>query len=101
MTSNFKTTASLLVPLAMGAMACGASAQTSVTLYGRLDGGVYHQSRSGPAAHSVTLSSDTSYFGFRGQEDLGGGLSAVFKMESQFDVSSGAPGAMAIAPAKQ
>ncbi|WP_198969653.1 porin [Xylophilus sp. ASV27] len=77
------------IALALAAAAGAASAQSSVTLYGRVDGAVYYQSRANPGAHSVTLSSDTSYFGFRGQEDLGGGLSALFKLESQFDVSTG------------
>ncbi len=79
--------------VAMGALvACSTSAlaQSSVTLYGRVDGGIYAQSRSQPGAKQWSISSDTSYFGFRGQEDLGGGLSAIFKMESQFDVSTGA-----------
>ncbi len=81
--------------LALGALlACASSAfaQSSVTLYGRADAGVYHQSRSHPGANQWTLSSDTSYFGLRGQEDLGGGLSATFKLEGQVDLSSGASG---------
>ena len=74
----------------LGASALGAGAQTSVTLYGRVDGAIYAQSRSQPGASQVSLSSDTSHFGFRGREDLGGGRSAIFKLESQFDMSSGA-----------
>lgn len=79
--------------IALGALlACGSAAfaQSGVTLYGRADVGLYHQSRSNPGAKQWTLSSDTSYFGLRGQEDLGGGLSATFKLESQVDLSSGA-----------
>ena len=82
--------AALTVLAASATWASPATAQTSVTLYGRVDGAIYAQSRSQPGAHQVTLSSDTSHFGFRGREDLGGGLSAVFKLESQFDMSSGA-----------
>ncbi|MEG1770644.1 MAG: porin, partial [Comamonas sp.] len=79
--------------IALGALlACctAAFAQSGVTLYGRADAGVYHQSRSNPGANQWSLSSDTSYFGLRGNEDLGGGLSATFKLESQVDLSSGA-----------
>jgi len=82
---------------ALGALlACCASAcaQSGVTIYGRADAGVYHQSRSQPGSNQWTLSSDTSYFGLRGLEDLGGGLSAIFKLESQLDLSSGASGAV-------
>ncbi|MCT9810703.1 porin [Acidovorax sp. Be4] len=79
--------------LALGALlsCCAAAcAQSSVTLYGRADAALYSQSRSHPGSNQWTLSSDTSYFGLRGQEDLGGGLSATFKLESQLDLSSGA-----------
>lgn len=75
---------------AMLASATSALAQSSVTIYGRADAGAYYQSRSNPGANQWTLSSDTSYFGLRGSEDLGGGLSATFKLESQVDLSSGA-----------
>ena len=82
---------------ALGALlACcaGAYAQSGVTIYGRADAGAYYQSRSQPGSNQWTLSSDTSYFGLRGVEDLGGGLSATFKLESQLDLSSGASGAV-------
>jgi predicted porin len=72
-----------------------ALAQSNVTLYGRADTGIYYQSRSNPSANQWSLSSDTSYFGLRGQEDLGGGLSTVFKLESQVDLSTGTPNATA------
>jgi len=78
--------------VALGALlagSCTAFAQSGVTLYGRADAGVFYQSRSNPGANQWTVSSDTSYFGLRGQEDLGGGLSATFKLESQLDLSSG------------
>jgi GBP family porin len=75
----------------LGALA--AHAQSTVTLYGRLDASVNSLRFSGPNATSrSTLSSDTSYWGLRGSEDLGGGNSAYFKMESQFQVDTGAQG---------
>jgi predicted porin len=95
MKSCNKTTVKVVFPLALAVAATAAGAQTTITLYGRVDGAVYYQSRTNPGARSWAVSSDTSYFGFRGQEDLGGGLSTIFKMESQFDVSTGSPSATA------
>jgi predicted porin len=60
-----------------------------VTLYGRVDVGVYHQSGFGNSG----VGEDhyhTSRLGVRGAEDLGGGLSAVFKLENRFLARSGA-----------
>ncbi len=73
--------------------AASAQAQSTVTLYGRLDLSINALRFSGPNAASVrTLSSDTSYWGLRGAEDLGGGYSAFFKLESQFQADTGLPG---------
>ncbi len=69
-----------------------AFAQSSVTIYGIADSGLVYES--GGAAGSVThLSSGIasgSRIGFRGKEDIGGGLSANFVMESGFDIGTGA-----------
>lgn len=71
----------------------GAHAQSNATLYGRLDVSVNALRFSGPNATSVrTVSSDTSYWGLRGVEDLGGGNSAYFKLESQFQADTGVQG---------
>jgi predicted porin len=73
---------------------CGAaSAQSSVTLFGVIDAGIARISASG--AHSIGLASggsSTSRLGFRGTEDLGGGLAASFWLEGQLnnDTGSGA-----------
>jgi predicted porin len=70
----------------------GAMAQTNVLVYGLLDVGVVRES-GGPAGSVVKLDSGLQYgsrLGFLGTEDLGGGNSALFHMESGFDVSSGA-----------
>jgi general bacterial porin, GBP family len=70
-----------------------AFAQSSVTLYGRIDASINSLHFSGPNRASVrTVSSDSSHWGMRGTEDLGAGLRALFKMESQFQVDSGAQG---------
>ncbi len=65
-----------------------AFAQSSVTLYGRVNTTVEHQ-KDGDVS-KTGLFNNNSRFGFKGQEDLGGGLKAGFQLESGFDSSSGA-----------
>ena len=75
------------------ATACGfATAQSSVTLYGKLDAGLYSintatatQSASGLVDSSMT----SSIWGLRGQEDLGGGTKAVFNLEGDLQTNNG------------
>lgn len=70
-----------------------AFAQASVTLYGRINVSANYQSYAAtatkPEQHGVTLSSDTSWWGMRGVEDLGGGNRAYFKLEGGFQVDTG------------
>lgn len=67
-------------------------AQTNVNIFGMLDTGLVRET--GGAAGNVTKMSSGvqlgSRLGFRGTEDLGGGTSALFWIESGFDVSTGA-----------
>lgn len=77
-----------ITAMAGGAMlAFGAChAQSTVTLFGLIDTGVSHYRVHG-GSHQTTQSSDglaSSRLGFRGQEDLGGGLSAGFWLEGSF-----------------
>jgi predicted porin len=69
-----------------------AHAQSSVTLYGILDVGVSYASNEN--GHSAVLAQDSAYtpslWGLHGVEDLGGGYKAVFDLQSQFYVDSGA-----------
>jgi predicted porin len=76
-----------------------AQAQSSVTLYGIVDGSLLYtshtlDSRTGRnAGHqfSFTDSGTTgSNFGMRGTEDLGAGMHAVFALENGFSVANGA-----------
>src|SRR5438105_2978235 len=85
---------SLLVLAILAAQAGLASAQSNVTLYGVVDLGIERTSLS-PGASVLRLSSGIqsgSRWGLKGKEDLGGGLSAAFQLESGFDASTGAPG---------
>ena len=84
-----------LAPLAMLAAAGGAQAQTasSVTLYGHLDTGIEHLTNvqgGGSLTRMPGLTGTApSRWGLRGSEDLGGGLSAVFALESGFGPDAG------------
>lgn len=80
-----------------GLLAAGlAHAQTNVTVYGIADAGVEFLTKAGGDDDSVVrLSSGNlsgSRIGFRGTEDLGGGLSAVFLLENGFDIDTGSLG---------
>lgn len=77
---------------AAAAFVSAASAQTSVTLYGLVDLGV-ERTKLSPGSSTTRLSSGIqsgSRLGFKGNEDLGGGLSASFQLESGIDASTGA-----------
>ncbi len=82
---------SLLVLATLGSLAGGASAQSAITIYGILDAGLV--SERGNAAGTVTkLTSGVqsgTRLGFRGTEDLGGGNSARFTLESGFGMDNG------------
>jgi predicted porin len=87
-------------PLAIAAVMAGAcasaQAQTNVTVYGRIDAGINYQSNqagaNGSRGSKWGIDGNewgTSMFGFKGSEDLGGGLKAIFTIESGFDASNG------------
>ena len=72
----------------------GASAQSSVTLYGLADLSITHVT--GYAGGAVTaLSSghlEGSRWGLKGEEDLGGGYKALFTLESRIEMDNGTLG---------
>lgn len=92
-------TKAVAVALATLGASGAAMAQSSVTIYGNADVSVDHVSRTqGSAAASAKYSatrvspsatSQTS-FGFKGVEDLGGGLKANFVLEGQLSHDTGA-----------
>ncbi|MFM0620408.1 porin [Paraburkholderia nemoris] len=71
-----------------------ANAQSSVTLYGIVDTGVQYYNHAAGGGKVIGMPSLTgevpSRFGFRGSEDLGGGLKALFNLEVGFAPSTGA-----------
>ena len=80
----------LIVAAAAASFATVAHAQSSVTLYGVLDAGITYQSNvGGKSLWSMGSGIDQSRFGLRGSEDLGGGLKAIFTLESGFNIGNG------------
>jgi len=91
----------LLAAALLACFAGAASAQSSVTLYGVLDGGVRYQNwnlSNGPfskvdvSTSSIAMVSgslNTSRFGVKGVEDLGSGNQAVWNLEAQVNVQDG------------
>ncbi len=87
-----------LIALAVLAASGAAMAQSSVTLFGIVDAGVGRVSSNGSSVTGVTNSGlGTSRLGFRGEEDLGGGLKAGFWLEGaiQNDTGTGQGGGAA------
>jgi predicted porin len=90
---------SLLALAVLGAFAGVASAQSSVTIYGNIDMSVA-KSNGGTAGNNGGSASTNdawhvqqangSRLGFRGDENLGGGLSAQFQIEHRYSPDTGA-----------
>lgn len=88
----------LLASLGMAA-SMAVQAQTSVTFYGIIDTGIGivnnggTDPKTGQGAKSTLIMAqgglNSSIYGFRGTEDLGGGLKAHFNLEGQFDSTDG------------
>lgn len=81
--------------LAFGQAAPADALRSSLTLYGLIDTGVEYITHVGPANSSLTrmpslTASSPSRWGLRGSEDLGGGLRALFVLESGFAPDTGA-----------
>lgn len=84
-----------LIALAALAASGFVMAQSSVTMFGIVDTGLAHVSTSGQSSTGLLHSGNsTSRLGFRGVEDLGGGLKAGFWLEGaiQPDTGGGAGG---------
>jgi predicted porin len=88
---------SLLAVAALSAIAGAAQAQSSVTIYGVLDAGYINQKSDGVGTSARSNGSNsligssaeqTSRLGFRGTEDLGGGMSALFTVETGLQVTN-------------
>lgn len=85
----------LLAAALLAGFAGAASAQSSVTLYGIVDGGLRYNNVSyanGSGASNFGLAygqQSGNRFGLKGVEDIGGGNKATFVLENGFDLGNG------------
>lgn len=85
----------ILAMAVLAACMSTASAQTSVTIYGIVDAGITHVTNDGPVGDRSTVEAgqlQVSRWGFKGTEDLGGGLKARFGLEGTLLNDTGAAG---------
>jgi predicted porin len=82
-----------LAAMSLG-MAVGAHAQSNVQIYGILDYGIQYTNNNagGRLIGGTSGVKQGSRWGFRGEEDLGGGLKAVFRLENGMNLGTGATG---------
>jgi predicted porin len=79
----------------LGGFAGTAFAQSNMTIYGVVDVGFAHEDDGNRAGSVTRLDSgwlNGSRLGFKGREDLGGGLAAIFTLESGFSTDTGTLG---------
>ena len=81
----------------LGLTASAAFAQSNVTIYGLMDASVdvtkNGDSSGAEGIRTTKISSNASRIGFKGSEDLGDGLKAVFQIESGISADNDATGA--------
>ncbi|BCF93546.1 MULTISPECIES: porin [Paraburkholderia] len=88
----------ILAAAALGSFGIAAHAQSSVTLYGLLDAGITYANKVATSTGHDSLVkygdgvASGSRWGLRGTEDLGGGLKALFVLESGFSTGDGTSG---------
>ncbi|WP_395824761.1 porin [Collimonas sp.] len=87
---------------ALGLIGASAQAQTNVTIYGVVDTSLTYTGKVG-AKNGTRLSVDsgdlsTSRIGFKGTEDLGNGLKAIFHLENGFNADDGSLGTTSPSP---
>ncbi|WP_070108169.1 porin [Burkholderia plantarii] len=82
--------------LAAALMTAGvaAQAQSSVTLYGRLDAGLEYMNglQNGHSIRAESGDWGTSLWGIKGTEDIGGGYKVLFHLEGAFNTMNGSLG---------
>lgn len=88
----------IAIACALLAISFPAAAQSNITVYGIIDGAVEHYTNATAAGDSVIRLPSLgggmfpSRLGFRGSEDLGGGLKAIFTLENGFAEDTGTVG---------
>jgi predicted porin len=82
-----------ILALLLGATAASAAAQSTVTVYGIVDMALVRESGGSATMTKLTSGVESgSRLGFKGTEDLGGGMSAIFLLENGFQSDTGALG---------
>ncbi|MDO9075543.1 MAG: porin [Rubrivivax sp.] len=79
----------LIVAAVSALAATGALAQSSVTVYGRLNTSLEEQKNIAVNGNQSVMQNNASRLGFKGTEDLGGGLKADFLLEHRFNSDTG------------
>jgi predicted porin len=81
----------ILTAFAALSVAGAAFAQSSVTMYGTVDAGIAYYRGEGAGSRLQLISGGNmqTKFGFRGREDLGGGIYAGFELEAGFGADTG------------
>lgn len=85
MTASIRTLAP--IALALTSLAGGAFAQSNVTVYGRVDLSLAQQADA--VDNKEVRNGSGSRLGFKGTEDLGDGLKAIFQLEHRFNADDG------------
>ena len=81
----------LLALTALSSLAGSAMAQSNVTIYGIVDVGLVRTDNGSTTTTSMDSGKQSgSRIGFKGTEDLGGGMSAIFQLENGFNTDTGA-----------
>ena len=82
-----------LLMIAAGLSSASAMAQTNVVVYGIVDTSIRYVSSDNAAGNSNIRMDNgaisNSRFGFKGSEDLGDGLKAIFRLEAGFNPDTG------------
>ncbi|OXJ19794.1 porin [Burkholderia sp. AU6039] len=84
-----------LLPVTLvGAVSTAVHAQTSVTLYGTVSAAINYATHANPAGdHAFSMQPGTigaaNFWGLTGNEELGEGTSAHFKLENNFNINNG------------
>ena len=94
-TTKMKKTTLAATALLASSVGIQAHAQNSVTLYGIIDDSIQYAHNAGGQSTQISMVAGQlsgSRWGLKGSEDLGGGLSAVFRLENGFNAATGALG---------
>jgi predicted porin len=79
----------LIVAAALASLGVSAFAQSNVTLYGRLNVTIERQ-KLVSGTNDWVMQNNSSRWGLKGSEDLGGGMAAGFQLEAGFNPATGA-----------